>query len=65
MDLGALAAPVFQEVIFTHAKRAKEFEKGSGKSVRVVEKNLSKIPEGSLLVCIGLVSKSTIRQLIP
>ena len=65
MDLGALAAPVFQQVIFTHAKRAQEFERGFGKPVKVLGTQTINIPEGSLLVCVGLVSASMIQRLLP
>ncbi|MBI3332090.1 UDP-N-acetylmuramoyl-tripeptide--D-alanyl-D-alanine ligase [Candidatus Peregrinibacteria bacterium] len=63
-ELGGLAASVFDAVLFTHAKRAKEFERGYGKPVTVLSRDTPKISGGALLVCIGLVPPATIRRLI-
>jgi len=64
-ELGALASGVFDAAVFLDKKSAKYFEKGLKKNVEILSKNTQKVDAGSLLVCEGRMSPSTIQKLLP
>ncbi len=64
-ELGALAAEVFQNVIFLDRRSASFFTEGFGKPITVLNKNTVPIPPDSLLVCVGRMSPATIGRLLP
>ena len=63
-ELGGLAAAVFGRTIVTDEQSAKNFMAG-GAVVETLSKNSTSVPQGSLLVCVGRMSPSTIRRLLP
>ncbi len=66
-ELGASAAPIFDEVFFLNPSLAKPFAKGFGKRVTVVGKNtaINRLPPKTLLICVGRMPKSTIDRFVP
>lgn len=64
-DLGALATSVFDRVIFTGKNGQEAFAEGFKKPVEMYQNPISTIPGGSLLVCIGRISKKHMQNLIP
>ncbi len=65
MELGALAAPVFDDMIVLNARAARLLEQGFGKPVLTHTKEIPALEPGSLLVCIGRMPSSTIHRLLP
>jgi UDP-N-acetylmuramoyl-tripeptide--D-alanyl-D-alanine ligase len=65
MELGGVAAPVFQRAIFLNARSGHEFAEGFGKPVEVFSKKTRHVPSGSLLVCVGRMAAKTIERLLP
>ena len=64
-ELGSLAAPTFQRVIFLNHRSARPFTKGFGRSVEILSKISQKVTPGSLLVCVGRIPQATIARLLP
>ncbi len=62
-EMGALAAPIFDDVIFLSKRSAKPFGAGYGKQVTMYRKSIILPPE-TLLVCVGRMPQSTISNLI-
>ncbi|MDD5026337.1 MAG: UDP-N-acetylmuramoyl-tripeptide--D-alanyl-D-alanine ligase [Candidatus Peribacteraceae bacterium] len=64
-ELGSLAAPTFQRVIFLNRTSARPFTKGFGRSVEILSNLSQKVTHGSLLVCVGRIPQATIARLLP
>ena len=64
-DLGAYASGNFDRVIFTAKQGARAFEEGYNNPVELLIASTPKIPEGSLLICVGRVRPTTIKALCP
>ena len=64
-ELGSMAAPVFDRVVFLSRQSAKPFRNGFGKEVEIYNKNTQPITESSLLVCVGRMSEHIIQNLLP
>jgi UDP-N-acetylmuramoyl-tripeptide--D-alanyl-D-alanine ligase len=65
-ELGALAATVFDKVIFTNPRFVKHFERGYRHKVEIQGKQKeTRLPPDSLLVCIGRLPQATITHFLP
>ncbi|MDD4318863.1 MAG: UDP-N-acetylmuramoyl-tripeptide--D-alanyl-D-alanine ligase [Candidatus Peribacteraceae bacterium] len=64
-ELGALASDVFGNVLFLDRKSARFFEEGYGQPVSLMGTDVATLESGSLLVCVGRMSPSLIRRLLP
>jgi len=65
MELGTMAAPVFDRVIFLSGQSAKPFRSGFGREVELLSGRTTPVPPSALLVCIGRMSEETVRRLLP
>lgn len=63
-DMGTLASPVFADA-FVHAGSTKHFARGFGRPVKTLGSAATRIPLGSLLVCVGRMPGSSITRLLP
>ncbi len=64
-ELGILASKVFDTVIFLTDKSIRAFQEGFGRPVHIYGKDMPAIPPDSLLACIGRMSESTWKRLLP
>ncbi|MDO8648286.1 MAG: UDP-N-acetylmuramoyl-tripeptide--D-alanyl-D-alanine ligase [Candidatus Peregrinibacteria bacterium] len=64
-ELGALASGIFTRAIVLHPSKARWFGEGFGKDVARSMDNATPVSAGSLLMCIGRLPSSFIRQLLP
>lgn len=64
-ELGALATPIFDRVIFTQEKSIGAFGRGYGKTLETLGRSTAPVPAGSLLVCAGRMPPSSIQRLLP
>ena len=65
VELGGFAAEVFDDVLFLHRNPASQFQRGYGRTVRILSPATPSVPRSSLLVCIGRMPHETIRRLLP
>lgn len=64
-ELGSLSADVFDRAIFLSKSAADQFARGFGRDPELYGKRTAKVPTGSLLVCIGRMSPSILKSLLP
>ena len=65
MQLGSLAANVFQRVIFVNPNGKEDFEKGYGAPIEQWSKRIPPVAGGSILACVGRMNAGTIEQMLP
>ncbi|MDD5469551.1 MAG: UDP-N-acetylmuramoyl-tripeptide--D-alanyl-D-alanine ligase, partial [Candidatus Peribacteraceae bacterium] len=65
IELGTMAASVFDRVIFLSGQSAKPFRRGFGREVELLSNRTPPVPPSSLLVCIGRMNEETMRRLLP
>lgn len=63
--LGSMASGIFQRVVVTHPRSAKELQAGYDGTVEVLSRETKGVPEDSLLVCCGRIPLSMITRLLP
>ncbi len=63
-NMGTMASTVFADA-YVHAGSAKNFARGFGRPVKILGSPATRIPQGSLLVCVGRMPASAITRLLP
>lgn len=64
-ELGALASPIFDRVIFTAKHAEGAFPAAYGKPIEHLSQTTQPVPAGALLVCVGRMSQPMIARLLP
>ncbi len=64
-ELGAQAASSIEHVIFLTKKGKRSFERGYNAPVEIFSSRSTKVPAGSLLLCVGRMPLSTVQRLLP